>query len=319
MTLTKEQLYIRYLLQEKCSSVLGMQVQAMFEENGQVIEEPIFGNIISIVNEKSEGNELFTCEWDTGIITNCKLYQFVPVRLRIPKNFHPEKIEQEKRLTAITTDYIQKNENQRANLSVRVANAKKEISGIEESIKSYQTKEQKHKSLLKELEYEQKIEYKPKTRKDFLEEVKQIKKLASVDRVFLNTAGELVIVTNMLHPVKLTGKKEVENKKQDIGSFIISLNTSWLSIINRNFTSTESEHEHPHVVRGSSDICFGSNRQLICDLINEGKYFQLVDFLLTFLSAWNVSGAGPYVQYDSWMAEKQTRTEVPLNNILLEL
>ena len=305
---SREQRYVWELARNNPDKLFGTPVIAVAETNGQSITPGVKGTIIGIERTPVDvGDLIFTCEFVTGAVFNCRLLQLSFPGLKIPRTFNPNKKEEQTKIEQIVERYTHGKNIRILDAQGNAENVKKEMVSIVNSVKSYKEKLRKYTQQLKEYKKASKEGVVTYTKKQLTEELKQVKQLEKVEKVYLSTVNNIVIITKPLFATILINKKEKELLDTPIGAYTITIDLSHeaLKIFNRTYQSDEDEaFEHPHVKRDSYDICFGSNKVTVYKLLRESQLFLLVDFLITFLSAWEQEGANPWISYADWLEEK---------------
>lgn len=296
---TREQSYL-YSLVKNSKSIYGIEVKSIKNPDGSAISKEHIGIVIGADHPPSnEVDLLLICEWDNGFIINTPLSCIEPIGLEVPKDFDPMKEIFIKIRKDIESDWAAAKSEELKDIDSKIEGEKRNIATAESSLQTYQKKIALYKANLKDYEKIKETAEVPDGEKGFKEEIENIKKLELVEKIYISKKQHIVIITKNITPFKLVDDVEVK-KEQDIGAFTITImpKSNTVKIINRTYTS--HGYEHPHVRRDSIEICFGENRTTMYSLLRTRQYFSFVSFLLTFLSSWNVVGAGPYINYSDW-------------------
>lgn len=145
------------------------------------------------------------------------------------------------------------------------------------------------------------------------EELKLIKKLETVEDVYISEKGNIIVLTEDLCAVA-DGKIR---KRIKLGRYVICIDylsgEARIKIKNRDWIFGDT-HGHPHL-SGTGTCWGGSATSTLSSALNEGRLFQLVDFIITFYSLFpQDEGASPNVDYNEWL-EGREKTE---DNSLIE-
>lgn len=193
--------------------------------------------------------------------------------------------------------------NKQINYSIRdVKSALDSRRGDVESYKNAMLTQAKEVERLEELL--SKKEVKNLTLKDIEAELAAIKRNQKVADAYISTQGHLIVITKMLYALDTTGK---ENKKIEIGRFVFNTPLTGKNV--RAFGLdyvAEDEHSHPNL-RGSS-ICWGENATELKSISDSGQLYELVDLLIIFFSLYPHDGGSPYIDFDSWLEERERAT-----------
>lgn len=162
------------------------------------------------------------------------------------------------------------------------------------------------------------ISQEPLTKEDILAKLEEVKKIKAIKQAFITTGGMLVFETKML-TARIEKDSLNEFKDKEIGSFIIALplqGTTGERVQNQTHTfiscsdcNGDDEHnfedhiydlyDHPNISDGA--VCMGENNTAIFSMKNAGNYYQLVNFILIFLTTFPHDLNEPHIDYERWL------------------
>lgn len=153
-----------------------------------------------------------------------------------------------------------------------------------------------------------------------LSELAQIKKHDKVEDVYITKNSNIFIRTKMLK--KTNPKTGKVSQFRNIGRFMIVIKYTeggnYLRVHNLDFYVGDSDYfDHPTIRNG--ELCRGNNENEIMSMYRNCQLYQLIDFLIMFLSIYpQDSGSSPYMDYSEWWNDREKREEGTLPSYLKE-
>lgn len=135
--------------------------------------------------------------------------------------------------------------------------------------------------------------------KEILVELSHHKK---VDWAMFTRGGDLVIQTVMLYKIDRESNKEDLSEK--MGRFCMLISPTHNTIQASNMDYRVNGHYHTNIARSSHDICLGDNEDDVISMIQSGKFYDLVDFMILFFSLHPHDGGDGGYESD-WVDEKE--------------
>lgn len=242
-------------------------------------------------------------QWSGERIENVKLYQVMPLREQ-PKarTEHKEQLQFSLLLTRLNSSRNQSitSLRQREEQTLRyISDTQKNLSKYERDLKSYRDQLEGSKGDFL-------------TADDVKENLAQLSKHKYVDWAALTRNGELVVQTKMLyHTAKSSGKVDLS---KPIGRFALWISPMTTGIMAHNMDYSRGGYGHMNLSNDS--ICLGGNSGEVHTMIQTGRFYDLVDFMVLFFSLFpHDAGDGGYAGgHTAWMAERQNNvTSNPWN------
>lgn len=143
--------------------------------------------------------------------------------------------------------------------------------------------------------------------------IESIRKQKNIEDIAVFEDGGIICITKMLYPTsEITGKT---NMKKPIGKFMIKVNDGTIKVI--NLTYNAGNYYHPNV-SSSGSVCWGENQEEINKMYNKFNLYELIDFIVLFLSTFPQKEGDPYVGYSEWMnAREKNEQSVDLSKRIL--
>jgi hypothetical protein len=284
---------VKFSLSQKCgmkealkakSHVVGQRVILICNEIGEKSDFGYKGVIVKI-SKVRDGLPLFRVEWDyDSKVTSVWMYQ---VEFENKNIYIPAKIRAKMVIKEANKELLKRFEIYKSGLNDRIESYKREVRNYQDNIK-------KNKKEIKEKELLLSGIIKPDVEKDLA----LIKELKPIEKAYIADSGNIIILT-----------KEIKTspQKYSIGKFLIKIykGGSGIEIENRtkSFRSDEDEstniYSHPNIENGN--VCWGSHGGWVTDVLRSGRYLQLIDFVLTFLSTYPHDGGNPYIDFNRWI------------------
>lgn len=314
----KQKWMIQQLLRRKKENLLGKEYKIVGTRDGRHTTRNYKGTMVAVADAE-EGTPLdslmFSIHLEDDTLYDAKIYQLEPVaeakfQKLTQKELTAFKKSQE---TKVVVDALAAF-NRQANTEFRKAAEdieylKREKANYLRQIEKYD-KDIKHKEGLVASGKESKMDL-----KGLAALVASINKQDKVEDAYIGIKGNLVVFTKMLYGLDSTGK---EDKSVEIGRFIFRMPLIGLSPIAFNLdyavSPTGSDpYWHPNI-RGTN-ICQGDNAKEILGAARAGQLYELVDFLIIFLSLYPHDGGNPYIGFPEWL-QQRTRLRASNNGTL---
>lgn len=171
-------------------------------------------------------------------------------------------------------------------------------------------------------------------KKSFFEELGTVARRNDIDGVYLSTNGNIMVQTKMLY--QTNEKTDKVNLQKKMGKFLFKIDPIALKLkavnisyfvcgacINfyegREGSDLEHTHKqgysHPNLAY-DGNICLGENADIVIRMLEKRQMYQLVDFLIIFLSVFPQRRGHPYFPGVHWFKARHHRNkDYPVNKI----
>lgn len=276
-------------------SVAGLPVLVVADRSGVVhTNYPYPASIIKAFEEA--GQLMFTVmfhpieeeNWNDDRIEDVKLYQLMPLETPEPLTTkEKEELEMALMLTQLNlarNSTLTKLRKQEQDYLGMIANLQRDLAKYEGNL----------------VEAQKQIKAGSKdflTTSDLKEIINDISHNKRIDWAMLTKQGHIIAQTIPLFA--FSKKLNQERKDKPIGRFVFYLNPRYSEIKAVNLDYSYSGHGHPNLNR--DHICLGSNATPFTNLLQTGKFYDLLDELVTFFTLFPHDSGSPYVRHSDWL------------------
>ena len=280
--------------------LIGLQVIIIANALGNAMSSHLKGIIVKIAENKTKKKLIYSIlRDDNEDIEKCLLYQIEAVDDLFKLDPSNKNI--------LVNDFV---ECMVKKISSQYKDLDKKIATEDKYLEEYfrRIKETKNKIVNLKIQ-KKKAEGGIFTKEELLKILTALRKHRQIEDAYVSTERSIVIITKMLYATN--EKTHTEDRRKEIGSFYIRLNfkefNHHISIKNLTFErfkdGGDGPYDHPHI-EGDS-ICWGNNSQEVEVMWKDGQIYELIDFIIVFLSVYPQTDGKPYVTYDDWMDNKK--------------
>jgi hypothetical protein len=149
------------------------------------------------------------------------------------------------------------------------------------------------------------IKIEKSSKQDIIKAIAEIKRIKGVTECYISSKFKMFIQTENLDLPQQEADRKGKVRKLGRLEIQIPIGTTNVSDVKvHNLDWEYDSNDHPNIDADDNHVCWGSNEPEVSEMLKNMTYYQLVDFILLFLTDFPQQNGSPYVDYTEWLEER---------------